>query len=93
MLKRFSNAWMPMFVSMFMYIEVASAVNNLAFKGSVKCFISVINCFESLMYDGISRSSSFILKSNQLLKIDEKLLMQLTTGLTVSGLLCTFGMP
>ncbi len=91
--KRFSNAWMPMLVSIFVYIEVASAVNNLAFGGSVNCFISYISCFESFMYDSINGSNSFILKSNQLLKIDEKLFIQLTTGQTVKGFLCTFGIP
>jgi hypothetical protein len=64
---------MPMLVSMLVYIAVASAVNSLG-------FISCISCFESFVYDGIRKSNSFILKSSQLLKIDEKLLMQLTTG-------------
>jgi hypothetical protein len=78
---------MPVFVSIFVYIAVASAVNSLAFGGSCRCLSSDSRCLESFIYDGIRKRRSFILKSNQLLKIDRKLFMQLTTGRSVVGFL------
>jgi len=81
------KARIPVFVSIFVYIAVASAVNSLAFSGSCRCLSSGSRCLESFIYDGIRKGRSFILKSNQLLKIDKKLFMQLTTGQSVVGFL------
>jgi hypothetical protein len=69
------------------YIAVASAVNNFALEGILNSCSSDSRLFESFIYDGIRKSRSFILKSNQLLNIDRKLLMQLTTGRSVIGVL------
>jgi hypothetical protein len=68
---------------MLVYNAVASMVKCFAFGGSVKCYSSFTRCLEFFIYDGIRKNNSFTLKSNQLLKIDEKLLMQLTMGQNV----------
>ena len=83
----------PVSISMFEYIAVASAVKSFAPIGTSSIVISDINDLESFMYDGIKCRSSFIRKSSHVLKMETKLLMQLTTGRSVMGDLCTFGIP
>jgi hypothetical protein len=55
---------------MLVYIAVAYAVNSLASCGICNCFSSSISGLESLMYEGIRCSRSFILKSSHVLKMD-----------------------
>jgi len=80
-------------VLILVYIKVASAVNNMAFGGRWSAFRSLIRSDEFFMYEGMSGMRLFILKSSQVLKIDPKLLIQLTTGLIFMGVLWTLGIP
>jgi len=77
----------PVFVSMFMYIDFASAENSSAFSGMISHFKSRITSKEFLIKDFTSGRSSFMQKSSQLEKTEEKLLLLLMTGLSVMGVL------
>ncbi len=87
------RARIPMSVFIFVYIDVASAVKSLDPVGRCRMLICCRSAVESLMYDGMRCRICFILKSNQVLNIDVKLLTQQTTGRNLSGVLWTFGIP
>ena len=74
-------------------MAVASAVKINASSGIVRAFNSVIIVVEFLTKDLTNGRSSFILKSSHVEKIARKLLELLTTGLKVTGVLCTLGSP
>ncbi len=77
----------PVVVSMFVYIDFASAVKIKTFSGRCRLLRSCITAVEFFVYDWIRGSKAFILKSNQVEKTDNRLLMQLTTGLRDIGVL------
>jgi hypothetical protein len=52
-----------------------------------------VNSCQFLMYEGNRWRNFFILKSNHILKMEEKLFMQLTTKHNFKGVLCTLGTP
>ncbi len=83
----------PRRVSILVYMAVASAVNINASSGIVRAFSSAIIVVEFLTNDLTNGRSSFILKSSHVEKIARKLLELLTTGLKVTGVLCTLGSP
>jgi hypothetical protein len=85
-------AVIPVCVSMFVYFEVASVVNNSAQGGSCSFLSSLIIVVESFTYDLTNGSSCFSLKSSQIEKIASRLLVLLTTGLRVNGVLCTLSL-
>jgi hypothetical protein len=80
-------------VSIFVYIDTASAVNNLACGGrGPRSWMLRRMANESLMFvlKNVGRSF-FIWWSNHLEKMLAKLLTQDTTGRVDQGILCTFG--
>jgi hypothetical protein len=78
---------------MFVYIEIASALKSFAPFGIVRFCRSVKNISEFFVYDCTNGRSSLRQKSNHVLKMEEKLLTQLTTGWRLRGVLCTLGSP
>jgi hypothetical protein len=89
--RKSQTAWIPVSVSMFVYIEdVASAEKIRALLGKMMCFKSCITSNEFFMYDFTNGRSCFILKSNHFEKTDRRLLTLLTTGLKEMGSLCSF---
>lgn len=73
-----------------MYIEVACAVKSFASGGRLMVLSSFIRSgVLDIRRDQMKKL--FILKSSHVLKIEGKLLTQLTTGLSFIGVLCTFG--
>jgi hypothetical protein len=84
---------MPVSESMFVYVETASAVNSFAPFGIFRFCRSFKIVSEFFVYDCTKGKSSLRRKSNHVLKMEEKLLIQLTTGRRLRGVLCTFGSP
>ena len=80
-------ASIPSVVSMFVYIDTASAVKILAPVGSGSCFSCEISVVEFFMWDFTKGKRSFILWSSHTEKIAKKLLVLLTTGRREMGFL------
>jgi len=83
----------PVAVSMFAYIDVASAVKISAFFGRVMVFNSSTTVKELCLCNCTKGRSCFILKSSQVEKTASSEPEVLTTGLRVTGDLCTLGKP